>query len=232
MTQLVIVAGGRGTRLGSNRNYPKCMTHVGGVPILGRILDRFLPCTSGPGPIVITGHSDLVTPDYLASKVGSAGICVPQAYPDGVANAMLLATPWILHDAIVVLGDVVLDGTFSPIPANGVCVWPTAPVAATRENFGVWEQYGKVLDLVEKPVDVAGLQCGIGVYALTHAAISAFHDVPLNPVTREREITEALRFIHRNGFPLEVFEFRGDYVNVNRPEDRDRAETICQSTRA
>ena len=163
--------------------------------------------------------------------MGSRAIIIEQARPDGVANAILLAAPHLLGQALVLLGDVVLEGTFSqPLPSeSAVCLWDEAPPETTRENFGVTLENGVVAELIEKPTEPRGLQCGIGVYALQRACIEKFIEAPINPVKGEREITEALRYVMRHGFPLSAFHFSGAYVNINRLADRSRAEEVLMS---
>jgi glucose-1-phosphate thymidylyltransferase len=227
--QLVLICGGRGTRLraDSAATLPKSMTEIAGEPIVRRLIRQFQPLHSaGPGPVVIVAQGDELTSRLVREQLGSRAVIIEQAKPDGVANAILLAAPHILDQALVFLGDVVLEGTFSePLPSgSAVCLWDEAPVEATQENFGVIIEDGVVTELIEKPVEPRGLKCGIGVYALQRACIEKFVEAPINPVKGEREITEALRYVMRHGFPLGAFNFSGAYVNINRLADRSLAE--------
>jgi glucose-1-phosphate thymidylyltransferase len=232
--QLVLICGGRGTRLRaeSAATLPKSMTEIAGEAIVHRLIRQFQPFHSaGPGPIVIVAQGDELTPRLVREQLGSRAVIVEQARPDGVANAILLAAPHLLGQALVFLGDVVLEGAFSqPLPSgSAVCLWDEAPGEATRENFGVMLENGAVADLVEKPAETRGLQCGIGVYALERACIEKFAEAPVNPVKGEREITEALRYVMRHGFPLGAFHFSGAYVNINRLADRSLAEETLKA---
>jgi dTDP-glucose pyrophosphorylase len=206
---------------------PKSLTEVGGEPIARRLVRQFEPLhTAGPGPIVIVAQGDDLTPRVVREALGSRAIIVEQARPDGVANAILLAAPHLVSNALVFLGDIVLHGAFStPMPqTSAVCIWREASADAIRENFGVVLQDGAVVEMVEKPADTAGLACGIGVYALTRDAIAMFASSPVNPVKREREITEALRHLVRHGVPLGAFAFSGLYININRLTDKTLAD--------
>jgi UDP-N-acetylglucosamine diphosphorylase / glucose-1-phosphate thymidylyltransferase / UDP-N-acetylgalactosamine diphosphorylase / glucosamine-1-phosphate N-acetyltransferase / galactosamine-1-phosphate N-acetyltransferase len=232
--QLVLICGGRGTRLrtDSAATLPKSMTEIAGEPIVRRLIRQFQPLHSaGPGPIVIVAQGDELTPGLVREQLGSRAVIVEQAKPDGVANAILLAAPHLLDQALVLLGDVVLEGTFShPLPSeSAVCLWDEAPPETTRENFGVTLEDGTVAELIEKPAEPRGLQCGIGVYALQRACIEKFIDAPINPVKGEREITESLRYVMHHGFPLGAFHFSGAYVNINRLVDRSRAEEVLSA---
>jgi dTDP-glucose pyrophosphorylase len=232
-TQLVFICGGRGTRLrgAEGTGLPKSLTEVAGEPIARRLIRQFQHLHSaGPGPIVIVAKGDDLTPGVVREALGSRAVIVEQAAPDGVANAVLLALPHLAGKALVFLGDVVLQGTFSaPLPAtSAVCVWREAPPDATRENFGVVVDNGAVVEMVEKPADPRGLLCGIGVYALTRDAIALFASSPVNPVKGEREITEALRHLVRHRVPLGAFEFSGRYININRLADRALADELLR----
>lgn len=232
--QLIFICGGRGTRLrgAEGSGLPKSLTEVGGEPIARRLVRQFQDLhTRGPGPIVIVAQGDELTPNVVREALGSRAIVVEQARPDGVANAILLAAPHLVANALVFLGDIVLQGEFSaPLPAqSAVCVWRDAPPETVSENFGVVLENGAVLELVEKPADPGRLLCGIGVYALTREAIAMFATSPINPAKGEREITEALRYLVRHGVPLGAFEFSGRYININRIKDRERADELLKS---
>jgi dTDP-glucose pyrophosphorylase len=232
--QLVFICGGRGTRLRGDQpaGAPKSLTEIAGEPIVSRLIRQCLPLhTAGPGPIVIVAVGDELTPRLIRELLGSRAVVVEQAKPDGVANAILLAEPHLAGNALVFLGDIVLEGAFSePLPsASAVCLWDEAPEDATRENFGVTLENGKVSELIEKPADPRGLACGIGVYALQRECIAQFANAPINPVKGEREITEALSYAMRHGFPLGAFRFSGAYININRLADRSHAEEVLRS---
>jgi dTDP-glucose pyrophosphorylase len=232
--QLVLICGGKGTRLrgDSASTLPKSLTEIAGEPIVSRLIRQFEALhTAGPGPIVIVAQGDELTPKLIRELLGSRAVVVEQAKPDGVANAILLAVPHLVGNALVFLGDTVLEGAFSELPVSGsaVCLWDEAPDEATRENFGVLLENGVVAELIEKPAEPHGLKCGIGVYGLKRDCIAQFAQAPINPVKGEREITEALRYVNRHGFPLRAFRFSGAYININRLADRSRAGEILEA---
>jgi dTDP-glucose pyrophosphorylase len=232
--QLVLICGGKGTRLrgDSASTLPKSLTEIAGEPIVSRLIRQFEALhTAGPGPIVIVAQGDELTPKLIRELLGSRAVVVEQAKPDGVANAILLALPHLIGNALVFLGDIVLEGVFSEMPVSGsaVCLWDEAPDDATRENFGVLLENGMVAELIEKPTEPRELECGIGVYALDRDCIAEFAQAPINPVKGEREITEALRYVNHHGFPLHAFHFSGAYININRLADRSQAEEILET---
>jgi len=232
--QLIFICGGRGTRLrgADGGGLPKSLTDIGGEPIARRLIRQHLHLhTAGPGPIVIVAQGDDLTPKVVRETLGSRAIIVGQEKPDGVANAILLAAPHLVANALVFLGDIVLAGTYSqPLPEqSAVCIWREATPETTAENFGVVLKDGAVAEMIEKPTDTKGLLCGIGVYALTREAIALFASSPINPVKDEREITEALRHLVRHRVPLGAFEFSGLYININRVADKARADALLRS---
>jgi dTDP-glucose pyrophosphorylase len=235
LRQLVFICGGKGTRLrnDSASTLPKSLTEIAGESIIGRLIRQFQDLhTSGPGPIVIVAQGDELTPNVIRASLGTRAVIVEQEKPDGVANAILLALPHLVSKALIFLGDIVLEGAFSQLPVSGsaICVWDEAPDEATRDNFGVLLKDGAVAELIEKPSDPRDLKCGIGVYALERDCIAQFAHSPINALKGEREITEALRYVNRNGFSLNTFHFSGAYININRLADRSRAEEILEFT--
>ncbi len=154
-----------------------------------------------------------------------------QPRPDGVANALLLARPWLDAAVLVVLGDLFLDGEFAAVPSGAaLAIWRGGPASETKKNFGVAiDGDGRVARVVEKPDTVAALECGVGVYALTRTAISCFEDAPLD--TRgERGITAAIQTAIDAGIAFRTFSFSGYYNNVNSHEDLAAAERFLGST--
>lgn len=202
------------------------MFPVRGTPLVGHLWNRYRNLTSTP-PVVIHSAHDENVPAFARALEGGATLC-PQAKPDGVANAFALATPHLSAPALFFLGDVILHGAFDePWPEPpAVGVWAEGSDETMQANFGVRLDGDRVVELVEKPAAGSGLVCGIGAYLLTADHLRQFLSTPLNPRTGEREITEALRQLVRNGHQLRALKFSGTYINVNSPADVAKANRL------
>lgn len=226
--QLVVICGGRGTRLAGNAaGACKSMLDVAGEPLIGHLLRSLGSLHRSSAPLILLAAAEDTSVPAFVATTHPETVVVRQMVPDGVANAIQLTAPHVRDHALVVLGDLVLDGRFhTPFPpAPAVGIWPEAPAAAIRQNFGVrLDATGRVLGFVEKPAEIDGLVCGIGVYLLTRKQIESFAEAPVNPATGEREITTAMDHLRSRGETTGSFRFEGRYFNVNSAEDREQAE--------
>ena len=105
--------------------------------------------------MVIIDAEDQETPQAVIRLLPEAHV-IRQAQPDGVANALLLARPFLDDVVVVTLGDLFLDGTLGAMPARASLVfWRSAPVSETQKNFGISANAdGFVSEVIEKPVVV------------------------------------------------------------------------------
>lgn len=219
--QAVFVCGGKGTRLRPNHVGPKSFVCLGGSTLLERLVGLIGPLhRSQKPPVVVIDAEDSYTPEVLRHVLPDAHI-VHQARADGVANALLLAQPFLDDVVIVVLGDLFVDGTFATLPRRpALVVWREAPIGEIRKNFGLrTNSDGSVLEVVEKPVDCRRLSCGMGVYVLDRFTISCCSDAPVDARTGERGITGAIQTAIQRGVGFEAVSFSGYYNNVNCPSD-------------
>ncbi len=223
MVQLVLVCGGRGTRFpGRPPGLPKSCLPLHGEPLAQRLYRQLLPFHDPRASVIVIAAAG--NPHVAALFQGRA-IVVGQEQPDGVASAIALALPHLVGDALVALGDVVLEGDFvEPWPAApALAVWRAAPPKVTRDNYGIRVHEGAPVELIEKPDEPADLLCGIGVYLLTRAVIEGFQaSVP--DARGERAITDALARSVAGGTRYGLLELAGRYVNVNTAEDLAEAE--------
>jgi len=220
--QLVLICGGRGMRW-PGRGVPKSMIELAGEPLVGRLWRQLRGLCDGT-PVIVAAAGDPTVPAFAAANIPAATV-VSQAAPDGVANAVHLALPHLAGPALVVLGDIVIDGTLAPPPpAPALVVWRDAPAVVTSRNFGVRLDGGVPAALVEKPADPTGVLCGLGLYWLTPAVIARLGVAPVNPATGEREITAALAFAMQDT-RFGVWDFAGRYFNLNTAADLAEAET-------
>src|SRR5689334_12659634 len=192
--QTVFVCGGKGTRLAPRPVGPKSLVPVGGASLFERLVTALHPFhQSRRPPIVILDAEDRDSPEAVRRLIPAARI-VRQPEPDGVANAILLAEPFLDERVVVVLGDVFLEGSLPILPTNAaLMVWREAPATEVSRNFGVVsDRHGRVVRVLEKPEPSPQLQCGMGIYILTTAAISCFARTPVG-ANGERGITAAIQ---------------------------------------
>ena len=219
--QTVFVCGGRGSRLTPRSVGPKSLVPIGGSSLLAHLVHRIGRChTSDAPPVVIVDDQDAETPLVVDVLLPRACV-VRQARPDGVANALLLAQPFLDDVVVVALGDLFLDGEVAGLTREPALVfWREAPPAETRKNFGVTiKSDGSVSAVIEKPVHLFGLTCGMGIYVLTRSAIACFRHAPVDARTGERGITAAIQTAIDRGIVFRSVPFSGFYNNVNSPSD-------------
>ncbi|MBW8812419.1 MAG: HAD-IIIA family hydrolase [Caulobacterales bacterium] len=111
MTQVVILAGGMGTRLREiTGDLPKPLAPVAGTTLLGRQLD-LVAASSLKDVVILSGYRADLIADYCGdgSRWGLTVRCIAEGEPRGTAGAVLDALPQLQDSFIVMYGDVVLD---------------------------------------------------------------------------------------------------------------------------
>lgn len=116
-TQVVLVAGGHGTRLRSvSQGLPKALAPVGGRPFLAYVLELLrrqgvgaLHLCLGVGAEAVLRHLRQEPPEGMTVTV------TVEDSPQGTAGALRVARPYLADEFIVLLGD-----TFTPVDLRRV----------------------------------------------------------------------------------------------------------------
>lgn len=107
--KVVVLAGGRGTRLGLS-DRPKPMVEIGGRPLIERLVD--VARASGLSDMVfLNGHLAHVIEDHFGdgSRFGVRIRHVREDVPLGTAGAVRLAREWLTEPFVLLYGDVLID---------------------------------------------------------------------------------------------------------------------------
>jgi dTDP-glucose pyrophosphorylase len=235
MKKAVILAAGRGTRMGElTRSTPKPLLDLNGRPMLHHILDR----------IAAAGVSEaLIVTGYLAEQMEAAarshGLPVSfrrQTEVNGTAKAALLAEDWAGDDPFfLTFGDILAE----PHHYAGMrdAFAGSDGVLAARHVEDPWqgaaiyvEETGRVLRIIEKPPRGTSTTPwnSAGIYVFTPAIFAELHATPLS-ARGEYELTSAIAQSIEHGSHFRLFALDGDWMDVGRPEDISRAQKIIAS---
>jgi dTDP-glucose pyrophosphorylase len=218
----VIMAGGKGTRLGKlTESTPKPMLKVAGKPILERLVLHLI--SYGIKQIFISvNHLSHVIEGYFGdgSKWGCSIEYLREGEPLGTGGALSLLPETPDHPVILMNGDLLLEADISQMiqfhemhdfyATMGVhCYFHEVP-------FGCIETDGnRMIGLEEKPLLTKTINGG--VYVLSPAAVQSVPGNSFFPVTGIFE--EALnKNLSCGAYPLD-----GEWVDIGLPEQLDRA---------
>ncbi len=212
--QAVILAAGRGTRMGPiTETMPKPMVPVADRPLVAHVADA-AAAAGADELILIVGYRG----DRIRSYFGSEHAGVPIRYaeqPDqlGTADALNAAADLLDDDFAVMNGDSLyraedISRLFSAVPQVG------AARVEDPSGYGVLiTNDGTVTAVREKPDDPASDLINAGAYTFPEAAIRLL-DVPESE-RGERELTDVLdRLIERDELTPVTFE---GWMDVGRP---------------
>jgi len=224
---LIVLAGGAGTRLGSD--VPKPLVRVGKRTLIDRVLSywKYQEQFEIGRTIIVTSKeygSDLWKEIADRGFILSMDVSmIQEEKPQGIAGAVMAAMPVMRRDEpfIVVLGDCLYRGYFSePILFPGVAAWPFwRSKKELKTNFAVETDHNSITKMIESPsrsecsIGTEWL-CGMGVYFLT---TKIYDEIWKNT---DKCFTELVGTYAG----LNLIRFYGDYLNVNTPEDLAEAE--------
>ncbi|ELZ03359.1 UTP--glucose-1-phosphate uridylyltransferase AglF [Natrialba aegyptia] len=234
--QAVVLAAGKGTRLQPlTDDKPKALVEVDGRPIIEDVFDNLL-AVGAEELIVVVGHLK----EQLINRYGDAYRGVPITYAHqreqlGLAHAILQVESLVEDEFMLMLGDNVFRANLGDVVsrqredrADAAFLVEQVPYdEASRYGVLDTNEYGEIVEVVEKPDDPPSNLVMTGFYTFTPAIFHACRLV--QPSDRgEYELSDAIDLLIQSGQTIDAIRMEGWRVDVGYPADRDRAEAFLQ----
>lgn len=221
VTQAVVLAGGRGTRLGElTAHTPKPLLPVGGRPFLDWIVGG-LESQGVTDVILVVGYMPDTFEAWLDTSPSKIGLrSFVESEPLGTGGALPLMTDWLDETFFVLNGDTLFDARLDELAAVLGSTGATGAVALRRvpdtSRYGAVDlEEARVRRFDEKSSEGPGLING-GVYAFRRRAVEGLG----SPSSIERDLLPALA----TEGELVGIESDGFFIDIGIPEDYDRAQ--------
>ncbi len=228
ISQAVILAAGRGTRMGSmTHDIPKPMLPIHGRPMIDHILERLQKAGIERFLIVIGYHGETIQEHF--GKENSVSVEFVRQNPvNGTGSGALLAQDFARRQPfLLTYGDILCDPSEYLRATSILSGDPsTAAVIAVKavddpwQGAAVYEESGRITQIIEKPPK------GTSTTRWNSAGFYVFRPVifeylaRLGPSPRgEYELTSALDSMLLDGLDLRVSPIEGEWRDVGRPED-------------
>ena len=225
MKKAVILAAGRGTRMGElTREIPKPLIPLNGRPMLLHILDR-IAAAGVEEVLLVTG--------YLAEQIEEVasghGLRVSfrrQETVNGTAKAALLARQWVgEYPFLLTFGDILAEPEHyvgmreSFTGFDGVLA--ARYVEDPYQGAAIYvDEERRVQRIIEKPERGTSTTHwnSAGIYVFSPLVFDELERVPLS-ARGEYEATSAITQMLDAGRTLKMFALEGTWMDVGRPED-------------
>ena len=226
---MVIMAGGRGTRLlPKTEKTPKPMLLLGGKPILEHIINRAK--TAGIIEFILAiHHLGEVIEEYFGNgqSLGVKISYIKEKTPLGTAGALGLVDPKPTKPIIVANGDVLTDIRYGDIlefhSQNDAMATMAVQIHESQNPFGVVRTSGiSITGYEEKPI-VKSL-VNAGVYVLSPSALNF-----LNTST-ECDMPTLFEVLKSEGLNTIAFPLHENWLDLGSPGDLAKALDEIQST--
>jgi len=230
----VLLAAGKGTRMGAlTADIPKPMIVVGGKPILEHVLDR-LRAAGITRVLLVVGYYQQQIREHFAHYPMVIEYR-EQVQINGTARAALLAREFCDDQPFVLtFGDILCtpedyQGLIQRLDEEAVCVMGVKYADDPHQGAAVYEENGRVARVVEKPAFGTSTTNwnSAGLYAFRPEIFEELERVPLSP-RGEYELTSAIVQLIEKGRTVRMYRIAGDWLDVGRPSDLQRAEEIVK----
>ncbi len=222
----VILAAGRGTRLGSlTDEIPKPMVRLRGKPILEHLLER-LQAAGFEELLIVTGYRAEAIEDHFRDFPLPLRF-VRQTTINGTATAALLAKEFV-EDApfSLTFGDILAENAVyhdirSALPEGTEGLIGVKWVPDPYQGAAVYaDENKKITKIMEKPGHRKSTTNwnSAGLYVFRSSVFKELARVPVS-VRGEFELTSAVEQMLAAGQRLEIFPIEGAWRDIGRPED-------------
>jgi glucose-1-phosphate thymidylyltransferase len=230
----VVLAAGKGTRLRPlTEDKPKVLVEVDGTPLIEDVFDQLIDVGIEEFVVVVGYKKEQIIERYGDGYRGAPITYAHQREQLGLAHALLQAEPHVEGDFVLMLGDNVFRANLGDVlnrqresRADAAFLVEEVPMEeASRYGVCDTNEYGEILEVIEKPEDPPSNLVMTGFYTFTPAIFHACHLV--QPSDRgEYELPDAIDLLIQSGRTIDAIRMDGWRVDVGYPEDRDRAEAL------
>jgi glucose-1-phosphate thymidylyltransferase len=236
----VVLAAGKGTRLRPlTEDKPKVLVEVDGTPLIEDVFDQLIDVGIEEFVVVVGYKKEQIIERYGDGYRGAPITYAHQREQLGLAHALLQAEPHVDEDFVLMLGDNVFRANLQDVlnrqresRADAAFLVEEVPMEeASRYGVCDTNEYGEILEVVEKPEDPPSNLVMTGFYTFTPAIFHACHLV--QPSGRgEYELPDAIDLLIQSGRTIDAIRMNGWRVDVGYPEDRDRVEELLADDEA
>ncbi|ELY47218.1 UTP--glucose-1-phosphate uridylyltransferase AglF [Natronorubrum sulfidifaciens] len=234
--QAVVLAAGKGTRLRPlTEDKPKVLVEVDGKPLIEDVFDNLLEIGVTELVVVVGYMKEKIIERYGDEYEGVPITYAHQREQLGLAHAILQAEPHIDDEFVLMLGDNVFRGNLGDVinrqqedRADAAFLVEEVPYEEAS-RYGVLDtnEYGEIVEVVEKPDEPPSNLVMTGFYTFTPAIFHACHLV--QPSDRgEYELPDAIDLLIQSGRTIDAIRMDGWRIDVGYPEDRETAEARIQ----
>ncbi|WP_440770334.1 UTP--glucose-1-phosphate uridylyltransferase AglF [Natronorubrum sp. DTA28] len=234
--QAVVLAAGKGTRLRPlTEDKPKALVEVDDKPLIEDVFDNLLEIGVTELVVVVGYMKEKIIERYGDEYEGVPITYAHQREQLGLAHAILQAEPHIEDDFVLMLGDNVFRGNLGDVinrqredRADAAFLVEEVPYEEAS-RYGVLDtnEYGEIVEVVEKPDEPPSNLVMTGFYTFTPAIFHACHLV--QPSDRgEYELPDAIDLLIQSGRTIDAIRMDGWRIDVGYPDDRETAEERIQ----
>ncbi|NHN48717.1 sugar nucleotidyltransferase [Halostella sp. JP-L12] len=230
--QAVILAAGKGTRLRPlTDDKPKVLVEVDGKPLIEDVFDNLVDIGIDEFIVVVGYKKEQIIERYDDEYRGVPITYAHQREQLGLAHALLQAEPYVDDDFVLMLGDNVFRANLGDVVrrqqeerADAAFLVEEVPMEeASRYGVCDTNEYGEIIELMEKPDDPPSNLVMTGFYSFTPAIFHACHLV--QPSDRgEYELPDAVDLLIQSGRTIDAIRMDGWRIDVGYPDDKDEAE--------
>lgn len=225
----VVPAAGRGERLRPlTDEQPKALVEVSDTPLLTHVFDALYPHVDRY--VVVVGYRGEQIRDHYGADYRSTPIrYVAQPERRGLADALRRSADVVDASFLHLNGDNVVRGNIGGVVSTHLSNSADATLVVERvsreraKRGGVVElQDDSVVGVVEKPEDPPTRLATTGCFAFSPRIFEACRAI--QPSDRgEYELPDAIQWLLEDGGTVQTVRFEGWRVNVNTPQDVERA---------
>ena len=226
---VLIMAGGKGTRLGNlTKSCPKPMLRINGTPMLEIIIEQYKKEGFRKFLLSVNYLKEKII-DYFGTgeRLGVNIDYIVESRPLGTAGSLGLIKESINEPLLVINGDVLSTTSGSDLirshVENGVKATICVREVETNINFGVVnEEMGKLKDIVEKPTIKHKVNAGI--YVINPEITNLIGD------NEFIDMPDFLKRIVEEGEQVAVETINEYWLDIGRPETLEEAEMTWTTT--
>ncbi|MBE5859793.1 MAG: CBS domain-containing protein [Butyrivibrio sp.] len=225
-TPIVIMAGGKGTRLYPyTKILPKPLIPIGDVPILERIMNRFHEYGAKKFYLTVNYKKEMIKSYFIEQNVPYEIVYVEEDKPLGTAGSIKLIKDKLDRPVLVTNCDILIDADYDSIIKHHIAAENGITIVSSLKNFAIpygvldAEKEGVVTKLKEKPS--LSYFINTGMYVVNPEVFKMIPDDQMYHMTNLAE-----DFMKKGGrvgmYPISEMSFldMGEFQEMKRMEDR------------